>query len=127
MVPSQAAQIKPYAPWLIIAGVFVLFILLRVTRRELRARGVWIVASLRCRAWGWVRLDCSPGRYGFIELETRFVRNDKARGGFIPPNQEALVTLFRDQPERFFERKLFSQREVEGNQKLGVRSLEFGI
>src|SRR5438034_1056721 len=38
MDPSQAAQIKPYAPWLIIAGVFVLFILLRVTRRELRAR-----------------------------------------------------------------------------------------
>ncbi len=24
MDPSQAAQIKPYAPWLIIAGVFVL-------------------------------------------------------------------------------------------------------
>lgn len=32
------AQIAPYQPWLIIAGVLVLFVMLRMTRKELRRR-----------------------------------------------------------------------------------------
>src|SRR5438045_9704180 len=32
------AQIGPYKPWLIIAGVLLLFILLRLTRKSLRRR-----------------------------------------------------------------------------------------
>ena len=62
MDPSQAAQIKPYAPWLIIAGVFVLFILLRVTRRELRARvdeiGYRLIGSRGLFIWFWMN---APG------------------------------------------------------------------
>src|SRR5207247_10377945 len=62
MDPSQAAQIKPYAPWLIIAGVFVLFILLRVTRRELRARvdeiGYRLTGSRGVFIWFWMN---APG------------------------------------------------------------------
>ncbi len=38
MDPTSAAQFKIYEPWLIIAGVFVSFILLRVTRKGLRRR-----------------------------------------------------------------------------------------
>ena len=38
MDPTSAAQLKIYEPWLIIAGVFVCFILLRVTRKRLRRR-----------------------------------------------------------------------------------------
>jgi len=38
MNPTQAEQLKLYEPWLIIAGVFILFILLRVTRKGLRRR-----------------------------------------------------------------------------------------
>lgn len=62
MDPSQAAQIKPYAPWLIIAGVFVLFILLRVTRRELRARvdgiGYRLMGTRGLFIWFWMN---APG------------------------------------------------------------------
>ncbi len=32
------AQLVPYQPWLIIGGVVVLFLLLRLTRKELRKR-----------------------------------------------------------------------------------------
>jgi hypothetical protein len=38
MDPTLSAQLTPYEPWLIIAAIFVLFILLRVTRRNLRQR-----------------------------------------------------------------------------------------
>ncbi len=57
-----AVQIAPYTPWLIIAGVFVLFILLRVTRRAVRQR----IDEFGYRHWGdpglmiWFWLN-SPG------------------------------------------------------------------
>ena len=58
MDPSQMAQIKPYAPWLIIAGVFVLFILLRVIRRELRSRvdeiGYRLMGNKGLLIWFWM-------------------------------------------------------------------------
>ena len=62
MDPSQTAQIKPYAPWLIIAGVFALFILLRVTRRGLRARvdeiGYRLMGNKGLFIWFWMN---APG------------------------------------------------------------------
>ena len=62
MDPSQMAQIKPYAPWLIIAGVFVLFILLRVIRRELRSRvdeiGYLLMGNKGLLIWFWMN---APG------------------------------------------------------------------
>lgn len=62
MDPSQTAQIKPYAPWLIIAGVFALFILLRVTRHELRARvdeiGYRLMGNKGLYIWFWIN---APG------------------------------------------------------------------
>jgi hypothetical protein len=62
MDPAQAAQIKPYAPWLIIAGVFVLFILLRVTRRQLRSRidevGYRLMGNRGLFIWFWLN---APG------------------------------------------------------------------
>ena len=62
MDPSQTAQIKPYAPWLIIAGVFALFILLRVTRRELRSRvdeiGYRLMGNKGLLIWFWMN---APG------------------------------------------------------------------
>jgi hypothetical protein len=38
MDQSLSAQMQPYTPWLLIAGVFVLFMMLRVTRRGVRSR-----------------------------------------------------------------------------------------
>jgi hypothetical protein len=62
MDQSIAAQIAPYAPWLIIAGVFVLFILLRFTRKELRKRVDTIGYKLRgergLMIWFWMN---APG------------------------------------------------------------------
>ncbi len=59
---SIAAQIAPYAPWLVIAGVFVLFMLLRFTRRELRKRVDTIGYKLRgergLMIWFWMN---APG------------------------------------------------------------------
>ncbi|GAC1376557.1 MAG: hypothetical protein NVS2B12_35980 [Ktedonobacteraceae bacterium] len=57
-----AAQIAPYQPWLIIAGVFVLFIALRITRRALRRRveevGYWLFKERGRFIWFWLN---APG------------------------------------------------------------------
>jgi hypothetical protein len=62
MDPTLAAQIKPYEPWLIIAGVFILFILLRVTRRALRTRvdriGYRLLGERGLFIWFWLN---APG------------------------------------------------------------------
>ena len=62
MDPRLAAQIAPYEPWLIIAGVFVLFILLRVTRQELRKRvdeiGYRLLRDKGLLVWFWMN---APG------------------------------------------------------------------
>lgn len=62
MDPSQAAQNKLYTPWLIIAGVFALFVLLRVTRRELRSRvdeiGYRLMGNKGLFIWFWMN---APG------------------------------------------------------------------
>lgn len=55
-------QIAPYQPWLIIAGVFVLFILLRVTRKALRQRvdmlGYRLLREKGLLIWFWLN---APG------------------------------------------------------------------
>jgi len=62
MDPALAAQIAPYEPWLIIAGVFVFFILLRVTRQELRKRvdeiGYRLLGNKGLLVWFWMN---APG------------------------------------------------------------------
>src|SRR5207248_3877446 len=60
--PILAAQIAPYEPWLIIAAVFVLFILLRVTRTGLRKRvdeiGYRLLRDRGLMIWFWMN---APG------------------------------------------------------------------
>ena len=62
MDPILAAQIAPYEPWLIIAAVFVLFILLRVTRTGLRKRvdeiGYRLLRDRGLMIWFWMN---APG------------------------------------------------------------------
>lgn len=57
-----AAQIAPYQPWLITAGVFVLFIVLRITRKALRRRveeiGFWMFKERGRFIWFWLN---APG------------------------------------------------------------------
>lgn len=56
------AQIAPYQPWLIIAGVFILFLLLRVTRKGLRRRideiGYRLLRERGLLIWFWLN---APG------------------------------------------------------------------
>lgn len=56
------AQIAPYQPWLIIAGVFILFMLLRVTRKGLRQRideiGYRLLRERGLLIWFWLN---APG------------------------------------------------------------------
>src|SRR5690348_7196989 len=62
MDPTQAAQIKPYLPWLILIGVFGLLLILRVTRKGLRRRVDEIGYRLRgergLMIWFWLN---APG------------------------------------------------------------------
>jgi hypothetical protein len=62
MDPALVAQIAPYEPWLIIAGVFVFFILLRVARQELRKRvdeiGYRLLGDKGLLVWFWMN---APG------------------------------------------------------------------
>lgn len=55
-------QIAPYQPWLIIAGVFLLFLLLRITRAGLRQRvdeiGYWSLGERGRLIWFWLN---APG------------------------------------------------------------------
>jgi len=62
MDPALLAQIQPYQPWLIIAGVVVLFLLLRVTRKRLRQRvdevGYKMLGGRGALIWFWMN---APG------------------------------------------------------------------
>jgi hypothetical protein len=55
-------QIAPYQPWLIVAGVLVLFVMLRITRRELRRRvdtiGYRVLRERGPLIWFWLN---APG------------------------------------------------------------------
>lgn len=62
MNPAQAAQMNAYVPWLALAGVVVLFLILRLTRKELRRRVDEIGYRLRGERglliWFWLN---APG------------------------------------------------------------------
>jgi hypothetical protein len=88
------AQIAPYQPWLIIAGVFVLFILLRVTRKGLRQRvdeiGYRLMREPGLRIWFWLN---APGVM-VHELSHAFVVLLFRPFGF----RITSITLFRIKP-----------------------------
>lgn len=60
--PTLAAQIAPYQPWLIIASMFLLFALLRFTRKGLRQRvdeiGYRLLRERGLLIWFWIN---APG------------------------------------------------------------------
>jgi hypothetical protein len=62
MDPTLKAQITPYEPWLIIACVIVLFILLRITRKGLRQHidqiGYYLLGERGLLIWFWLN---APG------------------------------------------------------------------
>lgn len=87
-------QIAPYQPWLIIAGVFVLFILLRITRKALRRRvdefGYRTLREKGLLIWFWLN---APGVI-VHELSHALVVLLFAPFGF----RITSVTLFRIRP-----------------------------
>jgi hypothetical protein len=88
------AQIAPYQPWLIIAAVFVLFILLRVTRKGLRRRvdeiGYRFMGERGALCWLWLN---APGVM-LHELSHAFVVLLFRPFGF----RITSITLFRIRP-----------------------------
>ncbi len=73
MDQSQATQLATYQPWLLIAAVVVLFILLRVTRQALRQRvdtiGYTLWGERGLKIWFWIN---APG-VALHELSHAFV------------------------------------------------------
>src|SRR5438309_8784255 len=94
MDPTLSAQLAPYEPWLIIAGVFVLFILLRVTRQNLRQRvdeiGYRLFRERGLLIWFWLN---APGVI-LHELSHALVVTLFAPFGF----RITSITLFRIKP-----------------------------
>jgi hypothetical protein len=88
------AQIAPYQPWLIIAGVFLLFFLLRITRAGLRRRvdeiGYWLFGERGRLIWFWLN---APGVI-LHELSHAFVVFLFLPFGF----RITSITLFRVKP-----------------------------
>lgn len=88
------AQIAPYQPWLIIAGVFLLFFLLRITRAGLRRRvdeiGYWLFGERGRLIWFWLN---APGVI-LHELSHAFVVLLFVPFGF----RITSITLFRVKP-----------------------------
>lgn len=94
MDPTLNAQIAPYKPWLSIAGVIILFILLRITRKNLRQHVDSISYSLLGErgqfVWFWIN---APGVV-LHELSHAFVLLLLRPFGF----RITSVTLFRIKP-----------------------------
>jgi hypothetical protein len=88
------AQIGPYKPWLIISGVFVLFLLLRLTRKGVRRRvdeiGYRLFREKGLLIWFWLNM---PGVI-LHELSHALVVVLFAPFGFRITN----ITLFRIRP-----------------------------
>ena len=88
------AQIAPYQPWLIIAGVFVFFLLLRMTRKGLRRRideiGYRLLRERGLLIWFWLN---APGVM-LHELSHAFVVFLFSPFGF----RITSITLFRIKP-----------------------------
>jgi len=116
MDPTLTAQIQLYQPWLIIAGVFVFFLLLRVTRKRLRQRvdevGYRLLKERGSLIWFWMN---APGVM-LHELSHAFAVLLFSPFGF----RITSIALFRIKP--------IVQRESGGrNMKVGGRqSLQLG-
>lgn len=86
--------INPYQPWLTIAGVLLLFMLLRITRRALRQRvdeiGYWLMGDRGRLIWFWLN---APGVI-LHELSHAFVVVLFSPFGF----RITSITLFRPKP-----------------------------
>src|SRR5258708_560146 len=91
---TLAMQIAPYQPWLVIAGVFIIFILLRFTRKGLRRRvdeiGYRILRDRGLLIWFWLN---APGVI-LHELSHAFVVLLFSPFGF----RITRITLFRIKP-----------------------------
>lgn len=91
---TQIDQIAPYTPWLIIVAVFILFTLLRVTRRVLRRRideiGYRLMRERGLLIWFWLN---APGVM-IHELSHAFVVLLLRPFGF----RITSITLFRIKP-----------------------------
>ncbi|GCE06280.1 hypothetical protein [Dictyobacter aurantiacus] len=109
-------QVAPYQPWLIIAGVFVLFILLRMTRKALRRRvdefGYRTMREKGLLIWFWLN---APGVI-VHELSHALVVLLFAPFGF----RITSVTLFRIRP---MGQRVGNGRVVRRN---GPQSLQLG-
>lgn len=95
MDPVLRAQIQPYAPWFIIAGVFIFFIVLRFTRKRLRQRvdeiGYRFLGERGLLVWFWFN---APGVI-LHELSHAFVVLLFSPFGF----RITSITLFRIKPK----------------------------
>jgi len=116
MDPAQAAQMNAYLPWLALAGVVVLFLILRLTRKELRRRVDAIGYRLRGERglliWFWLN---APGVM-LHELSHALVVLFFYPFGF----RITSITLFRVRPR-------MQTRYAGRNMKIGGRqSLQLG-
>ncbi|HLI05483.1 MAG TPA: hypothetical protein VKV40_02840 [Ktedonobacteraceae bacterium] len=116
MDPTLKAEIAPYEPWLIIAGVIVLFILLRLTRKRLRQHidqiGYSLLGERGLLIWFWFN---APGVI-LHELSHAFVVLLLRPFGF----RITSIALFRIRP---MEQRLPNGRVVKNS---GKQSLQLG-
>jgi hypothetical protein len=116
MNATQSAQMNQYLPWLFIAGVVVLFLLLRLTRKGLRRRVDEIGYRLRGERglliWFWLN---SPGVM-LHELSHAFVVLLFYPFGF----RVTSITLFRVQP------RAQARTSGRGMKTSGKQSLQLG-
>jgi len=110
--PRLLKEIGPYIPWLIIVAVFVLFFLLRYTRKALRQRideiGYRMMGERGLHAWFWLNAPgvilhelshafvvCLFRPFGFRITEISFFRikpmaQQKANGAFVQNRRRAV-------------------------------------
>jgi len=120
MSATQAAQINQYLPWLTIAGVFVLFMVLRLTRKALRRRVDEIGYRLRGEKglliWFWLN---APGVM-LHELSHAFVVLLFYPFGF----RVTSITLFRVKPKQQYARASRSMKSA-GKQSLQLGEVQY--
>src|SRR5260221_246610 len=120
MSASQAAQINQYLPWLTIAGVFVLFMVLRLTRKALRRRVDEIGYRLRGEKglliWFWLN---APGVM-LHELSHAFVVLLFYPFGF----RVTSIILFRVKPKQQYARGSRSMKSA-GKQSLQLGEVQY--
>jgi hypothetical protein len=114
-------QIAPYQPWLIIAGTFLLFLSLRLTRRALRQRvdesGYWLFGTRGRMIWFWLN---APGVI-LHELSHAFVVLLFSPFGF----RITSITLFRVKPMPQLDSNGRTIRNRRGGQSLQLGEVQY--